>query len=146
MIRNEVEYKEAVSRLKEEEARLEEQRRALRETGLPDEQIKRVIDPMVSFHLQLVEEVGSYEKLRRGEFEEFTNLKGLGQLLIGLRIAKGMSQRELADRLGVHESQVSRDERNEYHGITVDRVGRVLEALGAEIRTKVEDLGIAMAS
>ena len=42
-----------------------------------------------------------------------------GHLLISLRIAKGISQRELAKRLNVHESQVSRDERNEYFGITL---------------------------
>jgi transcriptional regulator with XRE-family HTH domain len=40
-------------------------------------------------------------------------LRGLGHLLIALRIAQGVSQRELAKRLEVHESQVSRDERNE---------------------------------
>jgi transcriptional regulator with XRE-family HTH domain len=34
----------------------------------------------------------------------------IGQLLISLRIAQGISQRELARRLNVHESQVSRDE------------------------------------
>jgi hypothetical protein len=75
-----------------------------------------VIDPMESFHLQLHEEVESYERLKRGEFPELDNLRGLGHLLIAVRIAQGVSQRELARRLGVHESQVSRDERNEYFG------------------------------
>ena len=55
-----------------------------------------------------------------------------------LRIAKGISQRELASRLGVHESQVSRDERNEYHGITLDRANRILEALRVTLHTTVE--------
>jgi hypothetical protein len=36
------------------------------------------------------------------------------------RIAQGITQRELAKRLGLHESQVSRDERNEYFGITLE--------------------------
>jgi len=35
-------------------------------------------------------------------------------MLAALRIARGVSQRDLAGRLGVHESQVSRDKRNEY--------------------------------
>jgi transcriptional regulator with XRE-family HTH domain len=48
-----------------------------------------------------------------------------------------MTQRQLAERLGVNETAVSRDERNEYHGITVDRATKVLEALGARIETKV---------
>lgn len=80
---------------------------------------------MDSFSLQLAEEVESYERLKRGQFSEIENLHGLGRLLIGLRIARNLSQRELADKLGVHESQVSRDERNEYHGVTVRRAAAI---------------------
>jgi ribosome-binding protein aMBF1 (putative translation factor) len=138
MIRNESEYKEAVQRLAEEKKRLTEHRARLKEAGLSKEEIKRVIDPMESFHLQLQEEVESYERLKRQEFDEIYNLRGLGQLLIALRIAQGISQRELARRLGVHESQVSRDERNEYFGITLERAGKVLDALNVRLRTKVE--------
>jgi ribosome-binding protein aMBF1 (putative translation factor) len=138
MIRNESEYKEAIARLAEEQKRLAEHRARLKETGLSDEEIKRVIDPMESFHLQLGEEVESYERLKRQEFDELDNLRGLGQLLIALRIAQGISQRELARRLDVHESQVSRDERNEYFGITLERAEKVLNALHVHLRTKVE--------
>lgn len=138
MIRNENEYKEAVVRLAEEQKRLAEHRARLKETGLSDEEVKRVIDPVESFHLQFKEEVESYERLKRREFEELHNLRGLGHLLISLRIAQGMSQRELARRLEVHESQVSRDERNEYFGITLERAVKVLDALNVRLRTKVE--------
>ena len=138
MIRSESEYQEAVKRLSEEQKRLVEHRARLKETGLTDEEIKRVIDPMESFYLQFKEEVESYERLKRGEFEELDNLRGLGHLLIALRIAQGVSQRELAKRLEVHESQVSRDERNEYFGVTLERAVRILEALNVRLRTKVE--------
>jgi len=53
MIRNENEYKEAVTRLAEEKTRLKQHRQRLRESGLSDEKIKRVVDPIESFHLQL---------------------------------------------------------------------------------------------
>ncbi len=138
MIRNESEYKEAVGRLAEEQKRLTEHRARLKEAGLSDEKIKRVTDPMESFYLQLKEEVESYERLKRQEFEELDILRGLGHLLISLRIAQGISQRELARRLDVHESQVSRDERNEYFGITLERAVRVLDALNVRLRTTVE--------
>jgi ribosome-binding protein aMBF1 (putative translation factor) len=138
MIRNETEYKEAVNRLSEERSRLEEHRKRLEEAKLQKDEIKRILDPMVSFHLQLEEEVASYERLKRGEFEELDNLSGLGHLLIALRIAQGISQRELAKRLDVHESQVSRDERNEYFGITLERAVKILDALNVKLRTKVE--------
>lgn len=138
MIRNEAEYQEASARLAEERKRLAEHRARLKEAGLTEEEIRRVIDPMESFHLQLREEVESYERLKRGEFDELENLRGLGHLLIALRIAQGVSQRELARRLNVHESQVSRDERNEYFGITLERAARILDALNARLQTRVE--------
>jgi DNA-directed RNA polymerase specialized sigma subunit len=146
MIRNETEYREAVARLKEERDRLDVHRRALREAGLSADEVKRVCDPMESFHLQLKEEVEAYERLTRGEFGAFQNLRGIGQLLVGLRIAQGLSQRELAQRLGVHESQVSRDERNEYFNVTIERATRILDALNVELRTTVEDAGTSKAA
>lgn len=138
MIRNEAEYQEAAARLAQERQRLGEHRARLRDAGLAEDEIKRVIDPMESFHLQLQEEVISYERLKRGEFPELDNLRGLGHLLIAVRIAQGVSQRELARRLGVHESQVSRDERNEYFGITLERAIRVLDALNVRLHSRVE--------
>lgn len=137
MIRNEQEYREAVERLTAEKERLGQHRQRLAESGLNDEELKRVMDPMLSFHEQLKEEVGHYERLKRGDFQKLENLEGIGQLLVSLRIAQGISQRELASRLEVHESQISRDERNEYHGVTLDRAIRILKALGVRLETKV---------
>ena len=137
MIRNETEYQTSVRRLSDELARQKEQEAKLRELGLSKNEIKRAMDPVRSFHVQLQEEVESYERLKRGEFEEVRNFDRLGLLLTALRISRGMSQRELAERLGVHESQVSRDERNEYRGITVERANRILTALGVEITSTV---------
>jgi ribosome-binding protein aMBF1 (putative translation factor) len=138
MIRNEYEYREAVARLAEEKTRIAAQEAELGKMKLSTDEVKRALDPIRSFHMQLEEEVQGYERLRRGEFEDIRNLRGLGQLLISLRIASGLSQRQLAERLGVHESQVSRDERNEYHGITLDRAARILDALDVELRSTVE--------
>jgi ribosome-binding protein aMBF1 (putative translation factor) len=138
MIRNETEYQEASARLAEARARLADHRARLKQAGLGKQEIKRVIDPIESFHLQLQEEVESYARLKRGEFEELENFRGFGHLLISLRIAQGMSQRELAKRLNVHESQVSRDERNEYFGITLERAVKILDALNVRLHTKVE--------
>lgn len=136
MIRNEAEYKEVVRRFKEERGRMEAQEKELKSLGLSAKELKRAMDPMRSFHLQLAEEIENYEKLQRGDFEELTNLHGLGQILVALRIAKGFNQRELAEKLGVNESQVSRDERNEYHGISVERASKILDILGANLRTQ----------
>jgi hypothetical protein len=86
MIRNEAEYQEASQRLAQESLRLAEHRARLKEAGLGDEEIKRVIDPIESFHLQLQEEVEAYERLKRGEFAELDDLRAVGHLLITSRI------------------------------------------------------------
>jgi len=138
MIRNESEYKKAVRRLQEEQGRLSEQEERLRGEGLSENEVRNLVDPFRSFHLQLQEEVESYERLRRGDLGEIENLHGLGQVLVAARIALGITQRDLAGRLGVHETQVSRDERNEYHGITVDRAARILDALDLRLRSSFD--------
>lgn len=138
MIRTDKEYRRALERLDDEDDRLKEQRARLKEMGLSGNELKRALDPVRSFRAELAEEVAFYERLQRGELGELRNLHGLGRTLVGLRIALGLTQRELAERLDVHVSQVSRDERNEYHGITVDRASRILDAFGVELTSAFE--------
>lgn len=137
MIRNEAEYREAVRRLAAEQKRFGDHHTRLKKMGLKPKELKHALDPLKSFHLQLKEEVDSYERLKRGDVGEVTNLHGLGRVLVALRIGLGLTQRELAKRLRVDESQVCRDERNEYHGITVERASRILDAMGVEVLSEV---------
>ena len=139
MIRSEAEYKRAVTRLREEEEHITAHKNSLHEEGYTAEQIKRAVDPLLSFHLQLQDEIESYERLRRGDLGELSNLHGFGVKIIGLRIALGLTQKEFAQKLGVSEPQVSRDERNEYHGITVERASYILDALGVVMRSKFNE-------
>jgi DNA-binding XRE family transcriptional regulator len=137
MIRNEAEYREAVERVTQERARLDRYAAEWVSKGYSADEVAALREPIESFHRQLAEEVEGYERLKQGRFDAFENLRGIGQLLIGLRIHLGLTQREFAERLGVHETMVSRDERNEYHGITVDRAARALQALGVRVETRV---------
>ncbi len=139
MIRSETEYQEALRRLTQDQQVAVQQRDALVKAGLSAEEIDRAMQPLLSFHAQLVEEVEWYEHVRRRSFPEINSLTQIGRLLIALRIANGISQQELAKRLGVSESIVSRDERNEYHGITIERAQRILDALGALVVVKVAE-------
>lgn len=135
MIRTDAEYKEAVKRRDSEKAQIEDYRKQLQSQGISSEMIAKAMQPYESFRLQLVEEIEGYERIKRGVINDTHNLAGIGQRLIGIRIYLGISQRELAQRLNVHESQVSRDEKNEYHGITVERVEEILTALGVSMKS-----------
>jgi len=137
MIRNEKEYRETKALQVEQHARIEQMRTTLFQEGLTKEQAERAIEPLWTFHLQLQEEVDTYENWKRGNFTDIQTLQDIGLLLIAVRVYLGITQRELAEKLGVNESQVSRDERNEYHGITVERSARILAAMGAQVQTNI---------
>ncbi len=142
MIKTQREYEEAKARIEQDKELAAVQRRRLEEAELSPEEIERGMEPLLSFHAQLVEEVEWYERIRERDFTILSNLSNLGRLLIALRIANGLTQRELARRLEVNESQISRDERNEYYGITLEKALRILEALGETVETRVKDRGI----
>ncbi len=143
MIRSEVEYEAARQRLDEDRDFAIRQKAALEAQGFTPVQVELGLEATLSYHAQLAEEVNWYEKVRRREIGPLRNLTQIGRLLIGLRIANGLSQRELADRLCVSEAQVSRDERNEYHGVTMERAQRVLDALGETLNSFVAGAGPA---
>jgi DNA-binding XRE family transcriptional regulator len=145
VIRSEKEYREALERLRKDEEVLALQKEKLEGLGLSEEEVRRALEPMLSFRAQLEEEVEWFERVRRRDFGVTRDLSTVGTLLIALRIANGLSQRELAEKLGVSEAQVSRDERNEYHGITVDRAQRVLDAMNETLTSRVEDKPLALA-
>lgn len=137
MIKTEKEYLESKNRLEQEYKTLEDHENKMKDAGLNKEQIKLAIDPLVSFTLLLREEVEEYEKLKRGQFDSFVNLSGLGRTLIALRIYKGMTQKDLAEKLGVLEPQISRDERNEYYGASIEKIQKVLNALNVTIKSEI---------
>jgi hypothetical protein len=66
MIQDETEYREAVRRQKEERERLAGHEARLKTVGLSGEELRRALDPLRSFHLQLEEEIERYERLKRG--------------------------------------------------------------------------------
>jgi hypothetical protein len=132
MIRTEREYQAARQELRQADERADTYRRSLQQEGLDPAAVKRLTDPSVSFNKDLADEVREYEKLRAGIVEPVA-FAAIGRFLVGLRIAKGWSQRDLARALGVNESVVSRDERNEYHGVTTERAQKIFDALGEHV-------------
>jgi DNA-binding Xre family transcriptional regulator len=139
MIRTDAEYRATKKKIEENQRFAETQRQSLEAMGLTPEQVEQGMQPLLSFHAQFEEEIEWYERVRRRDIEPLQNLSNSGRLLIALRIANGMTQKELAERLGVSEGQVSRDENNEYHNITVDRFQKILNALNESVIITVLD-------
>lgn len=62
MIRSEKEYREAVERLRQDEEVLALQKEKLEGLGFSEEEVRRALEPMLSFRAQLEEEVEWYER------------------------------------------------------------------------------------
>lgn len=136
MIRTDAQYKQALQKLEVDARYVEEQRSRLQEMDLSADEVDYALQPALSFTAQLKEEVETYEQMRRGDLGILSSLTQIGRWLVGARIALGLTQQELAERLGIAAAQVSRDERNDYHGITVERAQRIMDVLGIRFRAE----------
>jgi ribosome-binding protein aMBF1 (putative translation factor) len=104
------------------------------------EWIRRAMrEAMESQLADLRSEIAEYDALRAGQVQVL-ELDSLGQLpdaLIQGRIAAGLSQKDLAARLGLREQQIQRYEARRYAGASLERIQAVADALGMQIQGRV---------
>jgi DNA-binding transcriptional regulator YiaG len=132
MIRTDKEYKAALQKLRQNKENLTVQREHFVSMHLSEEQIELGLSPLLNFYYQIKDEVEAYERIKNRDWDfiyKLADFHSIGQLFIALRIAYGLTQRDFAKVLGVTEAQVSKDERNEYHGISLERAMRIMEIL-----------------
>lgn len=88
----------------------------------------------------LREEIEEYETLRDGGTTviEASSLAGLADALIKARVARGWTQRQLADQLGVAEQQVQRYEASAYRSASLARLCDIADALGVTFTERAE--------
>ena len=77
-------------------------------------------------------ELAQYEALRDGGVDEIPirSLVDVPRALICARVAAGLTQKQLAQRLGVREQQVQQDEAAEYAGAGLERLHAIASVLG----------------
>lgn len=81
-------------------------------------------------------QLSEYEALREGRVPgpELNAYDDLPTALIRARVAAGLTQRELAERLGIPEQQVQRYEATEYQRASLARVREVMAVLRTAMR------------
>ena len=84
-------------------------------------------------------QINHYEQLRDGHItgREITSLRELPTALIEARIAARLTQRQLAQRIGVAEQQIQRWEANDYTGVNLDRLQTIADALGVQMHETI---------
>jgi ribosome-binding protein aMBF1 (putative translation factor) len=88
-------------------------------------------DALASQLESLNAEINEYERLRKTRRRQIDLdvVSDLPQALIRARIAAGISQRELAIRLGLKEQQIQRYEATQYASASLSRVIEVAQAI-----------------
>jgi ribosome-binding protein aMBF1 (putative translation factor) len=93
------------------------------------------IDALQSQLDDLHAELQEYEALKSGRQKtiELESFDELPRALIQARIASGISQRELAQKLGLKEQQIQRYEATEYASASFERLRKIVNVLGIKI-------------
>lgn len=106
-----------------------------RAKGASDATLAQLLGPMRAQAARLRADIERFDLVRQGDLSMFAQVEEVGELLIAARIARGLTQRQLAERLGVDESQVSRDERRTYENVTKERLITICAALDLALHT-----------
>lgn len=102
-------------------------------------------EAMESQIAELRAQLEEYEALKNGQHAvlELDSLEALPRALIKARIAAGLTQKDLAERLGLKEQQIQRYEETEYASANFARLVEVSRAIGIQVR---EDILLPKAS
>ena len=95
--------------------------------------VKAQADALRSQLESLQAELGEYEGIKTGKVPppDLSYIAVVPQDLIRARIAAGLSQKELAERLGMPEQQIQRYEAVEYESVSLARIMEIAKALQA---------------
>jgi HTH-type transcriptional regulator / antitoxin HipB len=140
MIQNERQYRITQTKLKEFEQEL-----AAIDPQDPNLHPRQIVGWTNSYNLtiqKLKQEIAEYEQLKSGNIFTFvlSSLNDLPTTLIKARIATGMTQKELAEKIGVQEQQIQRYESNHYSSASFERLRSIADALKIEITQAVMKL------
>jgi DNA-binding XRE family transcriptional regulator len=85
-------------------------------------------------------EVRAYDDLRAGRVKGrvIHSVGGLAEVLIEGRIAAGLTQKQLAQRIGVSEQQIQRYERTRYGAASLARLQVVADALQLTVEESID--------
>ena len=117
-------------------AQIEGFRQALakEERGKPGKRSTAIRGSYEGMIRQLEDELRDYDQLKRGKLKlpRTERLDEIAPFIAKIRIAKGVSQTELARRLGISKQVISRYEESDYQTVSIARLQEILDAMGVK--------------
>ena len=109
--------------------------------GLPTDVIEKHRKAMKTVRSAINNKIDLYKRAKDGDYDDLLSAwrSDPGITLIIARIARGMSQAELADKLGMREQQIQRYEADRYRSINLQNYRRISNALGVELEIKIHN-------
>ena len=136
MIKNERQYRITKREAKKFERTIEQlEKNPAAHRGVHPRLAKAQTEALSSQLASLRKEIEEYEALgkRRRKKLSLDTIETLPQMLIKARIAAGLTQKELARRLGLREQQIQRYEATDYASASLARVIEIARVLDAEV-------------
>ena len=133
MIKNDRQYEYTKKKLHE----FEQDLKAIRKKYSPDKNKVALLSQGYVEHIaQLEAEIEEYENMKKSPLPNVLRIHNLVEIshqLVRLRIARRLTQAQLAARIGCKQADVSRLEREDYQGYTISQLKKIAASLDAEI-------------
>jgi transcriptional regulator with XRE-family HTH domain len=131
MIKNKKQYRVAKSQLAKLKAALDAS------INTTVEMPKEIYEVMIAGIQSQIDEselkIAEFESLSEASKLSVSSMKDIGQLLIKARIARGYTQKELAEKINKTQQQIQQYEASEYKSANLTKLTEVAQALGVDV-------------
>lgn len=136
MIQNQRQYNVTRGQIAKLEGALEASRRT---QGRMDPRIYEAMIAGIESQIEeLRQELLAYEELSQAARLYLGSAEDIGPILIKARVARRMTQKDLADAVKLKPQQIQKYEATEYRSASLKRVLDVMRALDVEIQTEIQ--------
>jgi transcriptional regulator with XRE-family HTH domain len=104
------------------------------------DKIKFLSQSRIEHIAQLEKEIKEYEDIKKNPFpgsSKIDELYKINQNLARFRIARGITQKQMARKVGCKQSDISRLEREGYCGYSINQLYKITKALNIKIEIKL---------
>jgi HTH-type transcriptional regulator/antitoxin HipB len=139
MIKNEKQYKITKSKL----ALLQEGIAGIKSENPIGVKSRLVLNSMLDMSTSMEAQISAYDALKENKTISLKSrsLQDLPAMIIEYRIASGLTQKEMAKKIGMKEQQLQRYENRDFESVSFQNMLEILRAIGLKLVISVTPVG-----